>query len=169
MDARIVWCSTVNRSRVSSVSPLISSLTRFKVTRCIIGSLWEIIMGFKLQLKKELIMNLWYKLVPAAVGTTNLVSSGKGRVMMKGIFIDRTTERGCGVWNTGSSTRFALLRILYSRHPLELLLFSTYALQPSRVIVRSGLEVPTFAARRLHACHHARAPSGGRWNCGREM
>jgi hypothetical protein len=31
--------------------------------------------------------------------------------------------------------------------------------------VRSGLDVPTFATRRLHA----RAPSGGRWNCGREM
>jgi len=48
-------------------------------------------------------------------------------------------------------------------------LFSTYALQPSRLIVRSGLNVPTFATRRLHACHHARAPSGGGWNCGREM
>jgi hypothetical protein len=44
-----------------------------------------------------------------------------------------------------------------------------YALQPSRLIVRSGLDVPTFATRRLHACHYARAPSGGRWNCGREM
>jgi len=35
--------------------------------------------------------------------------------------------------------------------------------------VRSELDVPAFATRRLHACHHARAPSGGRWNCGREM
>jgi len=35
--------------------------------------------------------------------------------------------------------------------------------------VRSGLDVPTFATRRLHPCHHARAPSGGRWNCGRKM
>jgi hypothetical protein len=35
--------------------------------------------------------------------------------------------------------------------------------------VRSWLDVPTFATRRLHACHHARAPSGGRWICGREM
>ena len=50
-----------------------------------------------------------------------------------------------------------------------LLLFSTYALQPSRLIVRSGLEVPTFTNRRLHACHHTRAPSGRRWNCGQEM
>ena len=49
------------------------------------------------------------------------------------------------------------------------LLFSTYALQLSRLIVRSGLDFSTFATRRLHACHHARAPSGGRWNCGREM
>jgi len=31
--------------------------------------------------------------------------------------------------------------------------------------VRSGLDVPTFATRRPHA----RAPSSGRWNCGREM
>ena len=38
-----------------------------------------------------------------------------------------------------------------------------------RLIVRSWLDVPTFATRRLHACHHAIAPSGGRWNCGREM
>jgi hypothetical protein len=35
--------------------------------------------------------------------------------------------------------------------------------------VRSGLGVSTFATMRLHACHHARAPSGGRWICGREM
>jgi hypothetical protein len=52
---------------------------------------------------------------------------------------------------------------------LVLYLFSTYALQPSRLIVPSGLEVLTFATRRLHACHDARAPSGGRWNCGQEM
>jgi len=31
------------------------------------------------------------------------------------------------------------------------------------------VRLPTFATRRLHACHHARAPSGGKWNCGREM
>jgi len=40
---------------------------------------------------------------------------------------------------------------------------------PFRLIVRSKLDVPTLATRRLHACHHTRAPSGGRWNCGREM
>jgi len=38
-----------------------------------------------------------------------------------------------------------------------------------RLIVRSWLDVSTFATRRLHACHQARTPSGGRWNCGREM
>jgi len=38
-----------------------------------------------------------------------------------------------------------------------------------RLIVRSWLDVLAFATRRLHPCHHARAPSGGRWNCGREM
>jgi len=35
--------------------------------------------------------------------------------------------------------------------------------------MRSWLGVPTSATSRLHAFHHARAPSGGRWNCGREM
>ena len=38
-----------------------------------------------------------------------------------------------------------------------------------RLIVRSELDVPTFTTRRLHARHHARAPSGRRRNCGREM
>jgi len=38
-----------------------------------------------------------------------------------------------------------------------------------RLIVRSELDVSNFATRRLHAFHHARAPSGRRWNCGREM
>jgi hypothetical protein len=35
--------------------------------------------------------------------------------------------------------------------------------------VRTELDVPTFATKRLHACHHATAPRGGRWNCGRKM
>jgi hypothetical protein len=48
-------------------------------------------------------------------------------------------------------------------------LFSTTHYRLLRLIVPSGLDVSTFATRRLHACHHARAPSGGRWNCGREM
>jgi hypothetical protein len=39
----------------------------------------------------------------------------------------------------------------------------------ARFIVRTGLDVPTFATRRLHACQHTRAPSGGKWNSGREM
>jgi hypothetical protein len=34
-----------------------------------------------------------------------------------------------------------------------------YALQPLRLIVLSGLDVTTFATRRLHASHHTRAPS----------
>jgi len=45
---------------------------------------------------------------------------------------------------------------------------SNYALQPLRLIMPSVLDVPTFATRRLYACHHARAPSG-RCNGGREM
>ena len=49
------------------------------------------------------------------------------------------------------------------------ILFSTTHCSLLRLLVRSGLDVPTFATRRLHACHHARASNGGRWNCGREM
>ena len=51
----------------------------------------------------------------------------------------------------------------------RLYLFSTTHSSRLRLIVRSGLNVPTFGTRRLHACHHARAPSGGRWKYGREM
>jgi hypothetical protein len=52
---------------------------------------------------------------------------------------------------------------------LMFIYFSTMHCSLLRLIVRSGLDVPTFATRRLHVCHHARPPSGGRWNCGREM
>jgi hypothetical protein len=48
-------------------------------------------------------------------------------------------------------------------------LFSTTHCSLLKLIVRSGLDVPTFATRRLHACHHARALSGERWKCGREV
>ena len=48
-------------------------------------------------------------------------------------------------------------------------LFSITHCSLLRLIVQSGLEVSTFAIRRLHACHHTRAPSVGRWNCGRVM
>jgi hypothetical protein len=59
---------------------------------------------------------------------------------------------------------------LVSRNEVSICVFIfNYAPQPLRLIARSWLNVPTFATRRLHACHHARAPSGGRWNCGREM
>jgi len=43
-----------------------------------------------------------------------------------------------------------------------IIIFSTTHCSLSRLIVRSGLDVPTFATRSLHACHHARAPNGGR-------
>jgi hypothetical protein len=52
---------------------------------------------------------------------------------------------------------------------LFLIIYTTTHCSLLRLIVRSGLDVPTFATRRLHACHHARAPSGGKWNCGRDM
>jgi len=66
-----------------------------------------------------------------------------------------------------SIARFVIDKFLWKMN--HIIFFSTYVLQPTRLIVRSGLDVPTFATRLLHACHHARAPSGGRWNCGREM
>jgi hypothetical protein len=44
-----------------------------------------------------------------------------------------------------------------------------YALQLLGFIVRSELDVPTFVTMRLHMCHHERAPSSGRWNCGQEV
>jgi hypothetical protein len=78
-------------------------------------------------------------------------------------FTNRWTQRWRG--SEGIGLLLLLLLILL----LLLLLFSTYALQLSKLIVRSGLEVPTFATRHVHACYHAIAPSGGRWNCGREM
>ena len=46
------------------------------------------------------------------------------------------------------------------RQRLFISIFSNYAPQPLRLIVRSWLDVPSFATRRLQACHHARALSG---------
>jgi hypothetical protein len=67
---------------------------------------------------------------------------------------------------------FSLLRMFCSVYSVFIVLLCVlavckyvfnYALQPFflRLIVRSGSDVSTFATRRLHACHHARAPSGG--------
>jgi hypothetical protein len=64
---------------------------------------------------------------------------------------------------------FYRLRVKPIYEVIIIIIIFNYALQPSRLIVRSALDVPTLATKRLHACHHARAPSGGRWNCGREM
>jgi hypothetical protein len=79
------------------------------------------------------------------------------------IFIKSCNPSGATIFHTRNDCTVKYIILL------SLLLFSTYVLQPSRLIVRSGLDVPTFATRRLQACHHARTPSGGRWNCGREM
>jgi hypothetical protein len=54
-------------------------------------------------------------------------------------------------------------------HNIYYYYFFNDELQPIRLIVRSGLDFTTFATRRLHACHQARARSGGKWNCGREI
>jgi hypothetical protein len=59
-------------------------------------------------------------------------------------------------FNESPSTAMVTVRTLL------LLLFLTYAMQPSRLILRSGLDIPTFATRHLHACHHARAPGSRR-------
>jgi hypothetical protein len=66
-------------------------------------------------------------------------------------------------------TQTLLLHIDTVQSLLDVCLFIQQRTAASRLIVRSGLDVPTFVTRRLHACHHARAPSGGKWKCGREM
>jgi len=61
------------------------------------------------------------------------------------------------------------MRSCWKRRRLELtgpsieVLFIQLRTATLRLIVRSGLDVPTVATRHLHACHQARAPSGGRW------
>jgi hypothetical protein len=57
----------------------------------------------------------------------------------------------------------------FTVYTLCYLLFTQLRTAPLKLIVRSELDVPNFATRRLHACRHARAPSGGRWNCERKM
>jgi hypothetical protein len=53
-----------------------------------------------------------------------------------------------------------LKRAMVPENKNKLCFFTAHCIP--RFIVRSELEVPTFATRRLHECHHARAPSGGR-------
>jgi len=61
------------------------------------------------------------------------------------------------------------LHVTWRNSFLFIIIIFNYALQPLRLIVQSGLDVSTFATRCPHVCHHARAPSGERWNCGWEM
>ena len=61
---------------------------------------------------------------------------------------------------------YKYLLSVYSKYNLHgiyngVLLFSTYPLQPSRLIVRSGLDVPTIATRGLHAAREHAAAEGG--------
>jgi hypothetical protein len=73
-------------------------------------------------------------------------------------------------WETIHSGRLLWTRPRRMRRMSSLFfVYNTTHCNLLRLTVRSGLDIPTFATRRLHACHHARAPSGGRWNCGREM
>jgi len=62
------------------------------------------------------------------------------------------------IWNTSGQIKLRYV-----------ILFKQLRTTALRLIVQSWLDVPTFATRRLHACHHARAPGGGRWNYGREI
>jgi hypothetical protein len=57
------------------------------------------------------------------------------------------------------------LRVGYDGRNYSVYLFVQLPTAGLGLIVRSWLDVPTLATRR----HHARAPSGERWNCGREM
>jgi len=82
---------------------------------------------------------------------------------------DELYQMGCVFWPTD---------LIYTKNQRKndrntfgslVCLFSTTHFSLLRLIVRSGLDVQTFATRHPHACHHTRAPSGGRCNCGREM
>ena len=55
--------------------------------------------------------------------------------------------------------RFEVVMLLHSNRTF--MFIYNYAPQPLRLIVQSGLDVPSFATRRLNACHHARTPSVG--------
>jgi len=68
-------------------------------------------------------------------------------------------------YNLGTSAAYHIS----TSSPFIIFIFSTTHCSLVRLIVRPGLDVPTFVTRRLHACDHLRTPSGGRWNCGREM
>jgi len=65
-----------------------------------------------------------------------------------------------------SSDMYCASQMYYGVTPRMLCFFTMHC--SLRLNVRSELDVPTFATRHLHVCHHVRAPSGGRWNCGRE-
>jgi len=65
-----------------------------------------------------------------------------------------------------TSVRFCFFCDVTQRRLVVMLCYVFFTTHCSlRLIVRSELDVTTFATRRLHA----RASSGGRWNCGREM
>jgi len=75
-------------------------------------------------------------------------------------------------WWIGSSWVVDWIQLgggFFSNFMLGTLFFIQLHTAALRLIVQSWLDIPTFATRHLHACHHVRAPSGGRWNCGREM
>jgi hypothetical protein len=57
---------------------------------------------------------------------------------------------------------------LYIFHFISFLVGMFYNIPPPTTHC-SLLDVPTFATRSLQLCRHMRAPSGGSWNCGREM
>jgi len=75
--------------------------------------------------------------------------------------VDHKDKRQISLTHMWAAYCHAENRFLY---PSGFIIFN-YALQLLRLIVRSWLDVQTFATRRLHA----RATSGGKWNCGREM
>jgi hypothetical protein len=70
--------------------------------------------------------------------------------------LDDLTEKG-GCWKLNEDALD--LTLFRSRLVCLFIQLRTAALG---LIVRSWLDVPTFATRRLQACHHARAASGGR-------
>jgi hypothetical protein len=90
-------------------------------------------------------------------------------ILISGLYLFHVFEIGTTQFTAVSSDHTTPNSMKRRRSSPIIIITFNYALRPLRLIVRSGLDVPTFATRRPHACHHARRPSGGRWNCRRKM
>ena len=102
----------------------------------------------------------WYESLCNEINSLKMgTRGGLRRTLFTDVSESTLPQQVVDIYADDSSSKFL-------RNGSTIFLFSTTHCSLLRLIVRSGLDVPTFATRRLHACHHARAPSGGRWTCG---